>query len=142
MLDDGRPRLQQNRYSSARRLGSENSSRYINTDHKRAQLQVQASNQAYNLGNNVKTSKKRPKTANKRKPQQHHPQAVMEEEMDYGGQGEDDQLMQEQYMQYQMPMQQMQNQQMDYGQEMEYGDEMDGGMYDGQMDDDEMDQQM
>jgi hypothetical protein len=82
MFDDGssrggytstrRPRKMV-RHSSARAFGSENSSRYINTDHKRNQISTQggqANMLAYSLNKNMKsfkapTGKKRPKTAGK-----------------------------------------------------------------------------
>lgn len=59
------------RHSSARAFGSENSSRYINTDHKRNQISThggQANMLAYSLNKNIKSlksagGKKRPKTA-------------------------------------------------------------------------------
>ena len=60
------------RHSSARAFGSENSSRYINTDHKRNQISTQggqANMLAYSLNKNMKNlkiaggTKKRPKTA-------------------------------------------------------------------------------
>ena len=64
------------RHSSARGYGSENSSRYINTDHKRNQIAAhggQANMLAYSLNKNMKNlniaggKKKRPKTAGRQK---------------------------------------------------------------------------
>ena len=64
---------QKNRASSARRAPSDNSSRYINTDHKRDQISTrggQANILAYSLNKNMKNlkitdkkTKSRPKTA-------------------------------------------------------------------------------
>ena len=75
------------RHSSARGLRSENSSRYINTDHKRSQISAHggaANALAQNLNKNLRpvAKKQRPKTAGRRTnyggqqeqmdPNQHH----------------------------------------------------------------------
>jgi hypothetical protein len=73
------------RHSSARGLHSEQSSRYINTDHKRSQLQTngpQAQIVAYNLSQNTRGKKKsRPKTAGRIKPYANQQQYSMQEQM-------------------------------------------------------------
>ena len=73
----GGPRTRMQRHSSARGLQSDTSSRYINTDHKRNQIDSrggQATTLAYSLNKNLKNlkisdhKKKRPKTAGRQKP--------------------------------------------------------------------------
>ena len=77
----GGPRTRMQRHSSARGLQSDTSSRYINTDHKRNQIDSrggQATTLAYSLNKNLKNlkisdhKKKRPKTAGRKPPRSKH----------------------------------------------------------------------
>ena len=90
---DNKRQTRVNRLNSAGRTfrGSENSSRYINTDHKRNQIAThgsQANAQAYNLNKNQQkmsiNKKSRPKTAGRMAPQPQYYNNQMEVVNQYG----------------------------------------------------------